>query len=158
MAILINDSIHKLWMEKYRCISIFCVYRLHRCWFQQQWVSHVAFGDDPKSLWQLLRFFRVCSLQCHNFHLIGLRMGLSSILQSLQLNDISPRYHPLDLRYSHEENIYIYSKIWGILSLCLAQFLKRTNPTELSKSPRPNYISLLQHHLSDVFITAGEHR
>ena len=122
-------------------------------------LHNVAFGDGPKSLWQLLRFFFwVCSQQYHNFHLIGLRNGLSFILQSLQLNDISPRYHPLDLRNSHEENIYIYTKIWGILSLCLAQFLKRTNPTELSKSPRPNYISLLQHHFSDVFTTAGEHR
>lgn len=70
--------------------------------------SHrVALGHGPTSLWQLLEFFRVCSQQYPNFHLIGLRIGLSSILQSLQRNDISSRYHPLDLGYSHEENIYI---------------------------------------------------
>lgn len=69
-------------------------------------LHNVALGDDPKPLWQLLRFFRVCSQQYHNFHLIGLRIGLSSILQNFQLNDISPRYHPLDVADSHEENIY----------------------------------------------------
>lgn len=142
--------------------SLFIGYTVASC--NSNELHNVAFGDDPKSLWQLLRFFRVCSQQYHNFHLTGLRIVLSFILQ---LNDISPRYHPLDLWNSHKENIYIYilgiyiciyvyTKIWGILSL--AQFLKRTNPTELSKSPRPNYISLLQHHVSDVFTTAGEHR
>lgn len=125
--------------------SVFTGYTAARC--NSKELHNVACGDDPKSLRQLLRFFRVCSQQYHNFHLIGLRTGLSFILQSLKLNDINPRC----LRY-------IYTKIWGILSWCLAQFLKRTNPTELSKSPRPNYISLLQHHFSDVFTTAGEHR
>ena len=73
--------------------------------FNSNEFHNVAFGGDPKSLLQLLKFFQVSSQQHHNFHLIGLKIGLSSILQSLQLNDISPRYHLVGLGYSHEENI-----------------------------------------------------